>query len=389
VNSKSEFSSHARPTMQLSLSSKSNEVVIALLPCPPEAIWSTLDSVGSVLMAALQLGRGGSIERVPIHHSNKAMSSKGLIAEGNVELRRIRGASLFAYMKAAKRAASEGCTMLMLTKGASYVDATGLSAPELALQHPHAFRAFPLMLEESEAVLKASRPCHVIIPLARPPVLQDMCEPLRRCLERFYQRADVAGCSSREVLEPATAAFERLRGAMLTYLERERGQMAPYPIPLALLYHDLEWHRTEVSLGSILQALPEAQLMRFGDNLLLPLSNTFLTSTMIPMLKTFANLHPDRCVGMRGRGKHRTPTKFCNIPIVEFFSWTWVNALGDAALPTATRDRLNLYHARLGDLSMYEGYLGKWFVYFPHVFRLRNEDGIMTVSFWWNSHLTD
>ncbi|CUG06452.1 Hypothetical protein, putative [Bodo saltans] len=383
-----------------------NEISLVLLPGPLERWSRDPTQLVSVLRASLRQGKRGALLQAP----PSAASSRDVL-----HITRSSGASLSSYLRAASTAAASGHTLVAVCCWNSKLEgAHGLEAPALEQQHPHAFHSYSFDLErvrdQTEQRNFEPHLCHVVIPLPHAPSMsQPMPRVLTDGLAAFYSRQDlqrtevsrIEGAlprSKHRDLESAHVAYLRLQAVVGEYLCTERGIHAPYPFPATLLHHEMQWGLVECQLGSILQAIPESQMLRFGDNLLLPLHNAFFQSTMMPMLRMFAEQHNSYRDRTR-RHKHTQKSvtqQAAEIPIVKFFTWTWERVLemsapadsamrSDAITPSdETRHLWRLYFEKIGPLSAYEGYLARWFTYFPHAVQLRNEKGLMHVCFWKN-----
>jgi hypothetical protein len=386
-----------------------NEVAVVLLSGPLERWLKDPSELVTALRAQLRQGIRGSLLNAPLTRS--PTSDKVL------HIVRGQGSSLSSYLRAATRAAASGHTLVVLTCRSNKLDAFGLDSPSLEVQHPHAFRSFYCELDRIRDVKEhrnhEPNVCTVVVPLpSAPPLPKPSPRVLVEGLSAFYARQDLLAalyCEEREGilppgkdrdLESSHAAYLRLQSVVAEYMSTQRGIHAPYPLPAALLHHELQWGSVECHLGSILQAIPEPQLLRFGDNLLLPISSSFLQSTMMPLLQLYASEHASY-VDRPHRDKKTQTTvsrRAAEVPIVRFFTWTWERLMKppNPAMLSNTQDtpssetRLlwTLHFKGIGPLAAYEGYLARWFAYFPHAVQLRNINGEMHACYWTDSQHT-
>lgn len=361
------------------VSRKDNEVAVLLIPKLAQQPLTSLKIVDTA-RSCLRAGKRGRMFVVP-RPADPA----------SVEVCRIRGASLEAYIQAARRAASHGQALVLVTT-TGRLDATGIDTGELELQHPHVFHTHQIELWPDENSTAAPTAAHVVVPIVEPIQLPSPHgSVLKTALDAFFDRRDVgvkptsSPGGAMSSLEPATAAYLRMQRVISKHISTGLGPYAPFPMPAALLHSELQWHLVEHHLGSLLQVIPETELMRFGDNLLLPVSNEFLSSTLIPLLRLFAEAHAEKCFSMRRWGRTGALRKAAEVPLVEFFAWTWDRAVKHAAADGERHAVLQLHRRRIGSLSSYEGYLAKWCLYVPHAMQLRNRNGLMCASFWWST----
>lgn len=153
-----------------------------------------------------------------------------------------------------------------------------------------------------------------LAPGENPRPLDVSCDAMKRVQERVVLPFLSSGRYLMPPLSSLSHQSHRDDSKLLFSVEK------PFPLTVDMLHFELQWHRVEGRLHSLLQFLPESRLFRFGRDWLLPLSEQFVDEVLLPMLQRYYSTAGRtsgqlECVGKKSADRWFRPR--C------FFAWVW------------------------------------------------------------------